>query len=82
MIWDIDWEQYKRNLAKEREEYSVFEIRRQIAEERMKQAIESAREEFELFKEKKKAEYKRRVQWAHKAYMREVEKEFKPDIRV
>ena len=80
MWWRQDWEQYKRNLAKEREEYGIFEIRRQIAEERMLQAIESAREEFEAFKEKKKAEYKRRVQWAHRAYMREVEKKFKPSI--
>jgi len=81
MIWNIDWKRYKENLAKEREEWNVFEVRRQIAEERMKQAIESAREEFELFKEKKKTEYKRRVQWAHRAYIKEVEKEFKPSVK-
>jgi hypothetical protein len=81
MSYNIDWNQYKRNLEKEREEWSMFEIRRQIIEERMLQAIEAKREEFEAFKIKKKTEYEKLVKKAHKEYMKQVEKEFKPSVK-
>lgn len=90
-MWNQDWEQYRKNLEIEREAWSLYEARRELAKEQAQEAIERKREEiekgkkeleeaFKKYQEKKLAEYRRKERWAHREYIRTVEKKFKPTV--
>lgn len=78
-MWNVvDWEQYRKNLELERSQWAEFEKKREFLKEQMLKRIAKLEGE----KEKVKDEYKRKIKWAHRAYMRNVEKKFKTSIRV
>jgi hypothetical protein len=77
-MWNVDWEQYRKNLELERNQWIEFERRREFLKEQMLERIAK----LEAEKEKIKDECRRRIKWAHRAYMRNVEKKFKTSIRV
>ena len=91
-MWRQDWKQLKKNLEVEREEWAIYAKRRDLAKLQTAEAIEMKREEmekkkkcleeeFKKFKVKKEAEFKRKDKWAHREYMKQVEKKFKPSIK-
>jgi len=90
-MWNQDWKQYRKNLEVEREAWTLYEARRDLAKEQAAEAIEIKREEkekkkklieeaFKKYMEKKLAEYHRKERWAHREYIRQVEKKFKPSV--
>jgi len=78
MWWNTDWEQHRKNLELERREWSEFERKREVLKEQMLNRIAKLESE----KKKVKAEFVRKSKWAHRAYMRNVEKKFKTSIRI
>jgi hypothetical protein len=77
-MYRIDWEQLKKNLEVERREWDEFDRKKQFLKEQMLERIAN----LEAEKDKVKAEYTRKVKWHHRAYMRHVEKKFKPSIQL
>ena len=47
----------------------------------MEKAKKKLEEEFKKFKERKEAKYRRKERWAHRLYMKYIEKEFKPSVK-
>jgi len=84
MAWylNIDWEQYRRNLELERSEWNKFEEQKKNLEEQLHSKTVIAEYGKRKAVEKAKAEFSRKVKWAHRAYIRNVEKKFKPSISV
>jgi len=58
-MWNQDWKQYRKNLEVEREQWDIFEERRDLAKVQAAEAIELKRVEME--KEKKKLNAKGRL---------------------
>jgi len=75
-MWNVDWEQYRKNLELERREWAEYDKRHEFLKEQMLKRIAK----LEAEKEKVKIEFIRKSKWAHRAYMRHVEKKFKPTI--
>jgi|YelNatPaOPRAMG01_1025707.scaffolds.fasta_scaffold364186_2 hypothetical protein len=92
-MFNIDWEQYKKNLKLEREEWDKFanyvenlkrETDAKINELRMLRDAEVKRvnDEFERKKKLLECRFKRKSKIAHDKYIRNVEKKFKADVTV
>jgi len=90
-MWGQDWRQYRKNLQLEREAWDLYEARRDLAKEETAEAIERKREEKERKKQELDEEFKkfmklkleiyhRKERWAHREYMRHVEKKFKTSV--
>jgi len=90
-MWHQDWEQLKKNLKNEREQWDYFAAVKEILETEAAQRIEKKRveietkkreldEELRKYQEEQKKELKKRLKKAHAEYMTKVEKKWKKSL--
>jgi len=90
-MWRQDWEQLKKNLKNEREQWDTFETKRELIKEEIVERIERKRieietkkqeldEELKKYKEAQEELAKREIKKTHSEYMSHVEKKWKKSL--